>query len=171
MASIRVRNRLNRKHMVVSIVKPISMLQLCRKCFQSGLHTTLECRDTKLWPVSGCITISLPWRAEPTNKSLNKKNVETLVHIWNTGEERHVTSERFLQRKCVWWLCDFCSSTKLRSSISRRNNKPKPQRHSRESRGSGHEGCVLDNASHIQITDYHVRLHGWARKNHSHPAS
>jgi hypothetical protein len=93
MASIRVRNILNRKHMVVSIVKPKSMLQLCRKCFQSGLHTTLECRDTKLWPISGCITISLPWRAEPTNKSLNKKNVKTLEHIWNTGEEMHVTSE------------------------------------------------------------------------------
>ncbi len=88
MASIRVRNILNRKHMVVSMVKPKSMLQLCRKCFQSGLHTTLECRDTKLWPVSGCITISLPWRDRA-----NKKNVKTLEHIWNTGEERHVTSE------------------------------------------------------------------------------
>ncbi len=93
MASIRVRNILNRKHMVVSMVKPKSTLQLCRKCFQSGLHTTLQCRATKLWPVSECITISLLWRAEPTNKSLYKRNVKTWQHIWNTGEERHVTNE------------------------------------------------------------------------------
>lgn len=79
---------------------------------------------------------------------------------------------KFLQRKCVWWLCDFCSSTKLRSSnLTEEQQTKTAASHSRESRGSGHEGCVLDNASHIQITDYHVRLHGWARKNHSHPAS
>jgi len=171
MASIRVRNILNRKHMVVSIVKPKSMLQLCRKCFQSGLHTTLECRDTKLWPISGCITISLPWRAEPRNKSLNKKNVKTLEHIWNTGEERHVTSESSCSESAFGDCVIFAAVRSYEAQISRRNNKPKPQRHSRESRGSGHEGCVLDNASHMQITDYHVRLHGWARKNHSHPAS
>jgi hypothetical protein len=28
---------------------------------------TLVCRDTKLGPVSGCITMSLTWRTEPTN--------------------------------------------------------------------------------------------------------
>ncbi len=33
---------------------------LCQECFHSSnLHMTLECRDTKLWPVSGCITMSL----------------------------------------------------------------------------------------------------------------
>jgi hypothetical protein len=39
--------------MVISMMKPKWILQLCPKCFYSGLHMTLECRDTKLWPVSG----------------------------------------------------------------------------------------------------------------------
>jgi hypothetical protein len=34
--------------MVVSMVKPKWILQLCWKCFYSELHMTLECRDTKL---------------------------------------------------------------------------------------------------------------------------
>jgi len=35
------------------------ILQLCWKCFCSGLHMTLEGRDTKLWPTfSGCITMA-----------------------------------------------------------------------------------------------------------------
>jgi hypothetical protein len=34
------------------------ILQLCWKCFYSGLQMTLEGRDTKLWPtVSGCIAM------------------------------------------------------------------------------------------------------------------
>ncbi len=36
-------------------------------------ETTWECRDTKHWPISGCITMSLPWRAEPIDL-LKKKN-------------------------------------------------------------------------------------------------
>ncbi len=36
------------------------------QCFHSGLHMTLECRATKLWRVSRYSTMSLPWRAEPT---------------------------------------------------------------------------------------------------------
>jgi hypothetical protein len=32
-----------------------------------GLHMILERRDTKLWPIFGCITMSLlPWRVDPT---------------------------------------------------------------------------------------------------------
>ncbi len=43
--------------MVVSMVKPKwILLQWYVKCLFSGLHMTLECRDTKLWPVFGCIT-------------------------------------------------------------------------------------------------------------------
>jgi hypothetical protein len=35
------------------------ILQLCWKYFYSGLHMTLEGRDTELWPiVSGCITMA-----------------------------------------------------------------------------------------------------------------
>jgi hypothetical protein len=58
---------------VVSMVKPKWILQLCWKCFYSGLHMTLECRDTKLWFLSGrdCITMSLTQRAEPIN-----------LHLW-----------------------------------------------------------------------------------------
>jgi hypothetical protein len=38
--------------MVVSMVKPKQIFQLCWKCFYSGrLHMTLEYRDTKLWPI------------------------------------------------------------------------------------------------------------------------
>jgi hypothetical protein len=152
MASIRVRNILNRKHMVVSIVKPKSMLQLCRKCFQSGLHTTLECRDTKLWPISGCITISLPWRAEPTNKSLNKKNVKTLEHIWNTGEERHVTSESSCSESAFGDCVIFAAVRSYEAQISRRNNKPKPQRLIRENR----EGAAMKAAFWITLAIYRL---------------
>jgi len=37
-------------------VDPLLMLAI----FYSGLHMTLKGRDTKLCPVSGCITMSLP---------------------------------------------------------------------------------------------------------------
>jgi hypothetical protein len=30
---------------------------------------TLECKDTKLLHVSGCLPMSLPWRVEPTTKT------------------------------------------------------------------------------------------------------
>jgi hypothetical protein len=46
--------------MVVSMVKLNWILQLCLKCFYSGLCMTVECRDAKLQPVSECITMSLP---------------------------------------------------------------------------------------------------------------
>jgi hypothetical protein len=40
--------------MVISMVKLKWILfLLCPKCFYNGLHMTLECRDTKLWHVSG----------------------------------------------------------------------------------------------------------------------
>jgi hypothetical protein len=35
--------------MVVSMVKPKSILQVCSRCFFSALNMTLECRGTKLW--------------------------------------------------------------------------------------------------------------------------
>jgi hypothetical protein len=35
--------------MVASMVKPKWILELCWKCFYSGFHKTLECRDTKLF--------------------------------------------------------------------------------------------------------------------------
>jgi hypothetical protein len=34
--------------MVVSMVKPKWILQLCRKYLYSGLHMTLECREAKV---------------------------------------------------------------------------------------------------------------------------
>jgi len=37
-------------------------------------ETTWECRDTKHWPISGCITMSLPWRAEPIDLLKNNNN-------------------------------------------------------------------------------------------------
>ncbi len=37
--------------------------------YGSRLHTTLECREpTIIWPISGRITMCLPWRAEPKRK-------------------------------------------------------------------------------------------------------
>jgi hypothetical protein len=59
---------INWKHMVVSMVKTKWILELWGKCFYSALHMTLEWRDTKFWRISGCITMSLLWRAEPTNE-------------------------------------------------------------------------------------------------------
>jgi hypothetical protein len=47
-------NILNWNRMLISMVKPKWILQLCWKWFYTGLHRVLECRDTKLWPVSGC---------------------------------------------------------------------------------------------------------------------
>jgi len=37
-------------------------------------ETIWECRDTKHWPISACITMSLPWRAEPIDLLKKKKN-------------------------------------------------------------------------------------------------
>jgi hypothetical protein len=71
--------------MVVSMVKLNWIPQLCLKCFYSRLCMTLECRDTNLQPVSECITMSLPRRAEPTksvkdsNMSINGKTYRTEV--------------------------------------------------------------------------------------------
>jgi len=64
------------KHMVrISTVKPPigSLNDAFRKCFYNGLHMTLECTNTKQFGLflSGCITMSLSWRTEPT---------ETLAH-------------------------------------------------------------------------------------------
>jgi hypothetical protein len=56
--------------MVVSMVKPkwIPGSYAANVSF-SELHTTLECRDVKLWPIYGCIRVKPstlnPERAEP----------------------------------------------------------------------------------------------------------
>ncbi len=72
------------------------ILQLCQKCFCSGFHMTLECRDTRLWPISGgCITISLPWKAEPT------KCFETALAVVRTLPNSARCAIRF------WWLRFF----------------------------------------------------------------
>jgi len=46
---------------------------------------TLECRDTKLWPISGCITMSLPWRAEWTYpwNTFTKNLLKTYDTLWS----------------------------------------------------------------------------------------
>jgi hypothetical protein len=63
---ISILNILDRKHTVVRMVKPKCILQLCRrKCFYSGLHMALECRDTKIWSISGCITMLSNKNAKP----------------------------------------------------------------------------------------------------------
>ncbi len=64
-------NILNWKHMVASMVEHKWILSSCWKCFYSGLHMTLECRDTKLWPLTECIPIvsTLKGRANKSPKS------------------------------------------------------------------------------------------------------
>jgi len=43
------------------------------QCFRSGLHMTLECRATKLWPLSRYSTMSpLPWTTEPSTNKIMK---------------------------------------------------------------------------------------------------
>jgi hypothetical protein len=37
--------------MAVSMVKPKQILQFRQKCFYKDLQITLECRDSKLWPI------------------------------------------------------------------------------------------------------------------------
>jgi hypothetical protein len=69
--------------MAISIVKPKwILLQLCQKCFSSGLHMTLECRDIKLWPISGCITMSLVSTPKGrANKQSCKKQTDSLTQF------------------------------------------------------------------------------------------
>jgi hypothetical protein len=54
---------------------------LCGKCFCSGLHMSLVCKDSKLWPVSGCIIMSLVfiWTGRANNKQTNKLVIQDLV--------------------------------------------------------------------------------------------
>jgi hypothetical protein len=37
---------------------------------------TLECRDTKVWPLSGCITMCVPWKVEPTKSYHDDHNTQ-----------------------------------------------------------------------------------------------
>jgi hypothetical protein len=77
--------------MVVSMVKPKWILELCCwKCFYSGLHMTLECRDTKLWPVSflgasQCLS-TLKGGAKPTQtehfNKIKKKQMDGSCQIF-----------------------------------------------------------------------------------------
>jgi hypothetical protein len=54
------------------------------KSFCSTLHMTLECRDTKLWPISRCITMSLLWRGESI-----KSNTRIKLVCWRITHSRH----------------------------------------------------------------------------------
>jgi hypothetical protein len=72
---------INWKHMVVSMVMTTWILQLWGECFYSALHMTLEWRDTKFWRISGCITLSLLWRAEPTNGLILWTTVEGFCQL------------------------------------------------------------------------------------------
>jgi hypothetical protein len=83
-------NTIDWNHMVISMMKLKRILQLYGKCFYSGLHVTLECRDTKLWPVSGCITMSL------------QVNVAaTLWAMWRKTSERRRESLYFLRTRSL----------------------------------------------------------------------
>ncbi len=55
--------------MVISMVKSNWIFQLCQKPFYSGLHMNLESRDIKVWPISGCITMSLVFSLYPEGQS------------------------------------------------------------------------------------------------------
>jgi hypothetical protein len=66
--------------MVVTMVKPKQILQVCQKCSYSGLHMTLECRDTKLWLISRCITMSV-LSSEQSQKKIGQV-VLGLVKPW-----------------------------------------------------------------------------------------
>ncbi len=57
---------------------PSVMLEMFLQC---TLHLTLACRDTTLWPISGCITMSLPWRAESQPGTNGMKNAD-LTENW-----------------------------------------------------------------------------------------
>lgn len=47
------------------MMKPKCILGVMQEMFYSEVHMTLECRDTQLWPLSGCTPMSLPSRADP----------------------------------------------------------------------------------------------------------
>lgn len=50
-------------------------LSVIWKVFYSGLHTTLECRDTQLWATFGCIPMFLVFAlkgVEPINNTSQK---------------------------------------------------------------------------------------------------
>jgi len=71
----------------LSMLKLKWILHFCPKRFYSGLHMTLERRDTKLWcmGLSQCL-YSLPWRAEQTKICGNMES--TSEHFSFTKETR-----------------------------------------------------------------------------------
>jgi hypothetical protein len=63
---ILVFNMLHWKHVVVTIVKPKWILQVCQKCSYSGHHMTLECRHYQtLAHFQVHHNVSTLFRAEP----------------------------------------------------------------------------------------------------------
>ncbi len=74
---------------VTTMLSPSGSFTYAGTTIYCGLHMTLECRTTKLWPLSGCIPMSLPWKGEPTRKSAWQKYVRhdtTRMRVENQGE-------------------------------------------------------------------------------------
>ncbi len=46
----------------------------------SSVHMTLECSNTKVLPLSGCITMCLPWKVEPTKSYHDDHNTREKPH-------------------------------------------------------------------------------------------
>lgn len=97
---------INWKHMVVGMLKSEWILHLCRRCFYSGLNMTLECKNTKLWPVCGCFTMSLPWKAERINGSMLSCNMLLVAWLqkWMNKEPAFEVSALWGRRNTKWCI-------------------------------------------------------------------
>jgi hypothetical protein len=83
------------------------MLQLCStKYFYSELHITLECKDIKLWPIFGCITMSLLMLGDFLKFSYEEPLVlilKIIIFGSNFGKKKHGTLGLVLEAKLI--LC------------------------------------------------------------------
>jgi hypothetical protein len=84
--------------MEVRMVKLKQILPFCGKWFYSGLHMNVGIPN--FWPiVSGCITMSLPWKAEPTKRGgwVWKKFLDLFAFFLKLK-----SSQEELSRQCIY---------------------------------------------------------------------
>ncbi len=87
--------------MVVRMVKLKQILPFCGKGFYSGLHMNVGIPN--FWPiVSGCITMSLPWKREPTKRvwgggGVLKKLLDLFAFFLKLR-----SSQEELSRQCIY---------------------------------------------------------------------
>jgi len=89
--------------MVISMVKP-KWIVICPQEIFLGecLHITIECRDTKLWPTSGCLTMSiLKGRASKVESGLFS-HCCTEADVQNWQQQKRLCTPSWIIIISVW---------------------------------------------------------------------